>query len=128
MATSINLRLNDGLEKRLKEKVEEIKKVTPTGAEANNSTVVRGALIEFFDKIDKKKAGERTVNFNFSKLSDEDLNEMSCLFQFIFESMKDFKCKNEKIYFEVWRIINSIDTELLEEMLKRKNSNKNNIK
>lgn len=128
MATSINLRLNDELEKRLKEKVEEVKKVTPTGAEANNSTVVRGALIEFFDKIDKEKAGERTVNFNFSKLSDEDLKEMGCLFQFIFKSMEDFKCKNEKVYFEVWRTINSIDTELLDEMLKRKNSNKNNIK
>lgn len=128
MATSINLRINDGLEQKLKEKVEEIKKDTPLGAEVNNSTVVRGALIEFFNKIDKEKAGERNVNFNFSKLSDEDLKEMSCLFQFIFKSMEDFKHNNEKIYFEVWRIINSIDTELLEEMLKRKNSNKNNAK
>ena len=53
MATSINLRLNDELEQRLKEKVEEIKKVTPLGAEVNNSTVVRGALVDFFEKIDK---------------------------------------------------------------------------
>jgi len=128
MATSINLRLNDELEKRLKEKVEEVKKVTPTGAEANNSTVVRGALIEFFDKIDKEKAGERSVNFNFSKLSDEDLKEMSCLFQFVFESMENFKCKNEKVYFAAWRTINSIDTELLNEIVKRKSSNKNNVK
>lgn len=128
MATSINLRLNDELEKRLKEKVEEVKKITPTGAEANNSTVVRGALIDFFNKIDKEKEGERSVNFNFSKLSDEDLKEMNKAFQIMCDTIEDFKDKNSNVYFGAWRIMNSISIELLDELVKRKSENKDNMK
>lgn len=50
MATSINLRINDELEKRLKEKVEELRAKAPIGAEVSNSSVVRGALIDFFNR------------------------------------------------------------------------------
>ena len=128
MATSINLRLNDELEKRLKEKVEEVKMVTPKGAEANNSTVVRGALIEFFNKIDKEKAGERNVNFNLKKLSVEDIEEMDNLFQIIFISIEDFEDKNPKVYAMTWSILNSISIEILEELLKKKSEIKNNVK
>lgn len=128
MATSINLRLNDELEQRLKEKVEEIKKVTPLGAEINNSTVVRGALTEFFNKIDRENDGERSVKFNFKKLSVKDIEEMDDLLHVIFESMKEFEQKNPKVYAGVWSIMNSINIEVLEELLKRKSENKNNMK
>lgn len=50
MATSINLRINDELEQKLNEKVEELKRRSPIGAEVNKSTVVRGALIQFLNK------------------------------------------------------------------------------
>lgn len=128
MATSINLRINDELEERLKRKVEEIKKVTPLGAEVNNSTVVRGALIEFFNKIDRENEGERKVKFNFRKLSDKDIEEMDDLFQVIFKAIEDFEHKNPKVYAGVWSIINSINIEVLEELLKRKSESKNNLK
>lgn len=72
MATSINLRLNDELEERLKEKVEEIKKNTPLGAEVNNSTVVRGALIEFFNKLEEEKKEIITVKFDLKAISDKE--------------------------------------------------------
>lgn len=72
MATSINLRLNDELEKRLKEKVEEIKKVTPLGAEVNNSTVVRGALIDFFNRLEEEKKDIKTVKFNLKAINDKE--------------------------------------------------------
>ena len=124
MATSINLRINDELEERLKSKVEEIKKVTPLGAEVNNSTVVRGALIDFFNKIDRENEGERTVKFNLKSLSDKDIKEMDDLFQIIFKSIEEFENKNPKVYFRVWRIIDLINTEVLEELIKRKSSNK----
>lgn len=57
MATSINVRLSDELEAKLKETVEEIKNNTPRGAEVNNSTVVRGALEEFIEKTEEEKQG-----------------------------------------------------------------------
>ena len=57
MATSINVRLSDELEQKLKKSVEEIKNNTPRGAEVNNSTVVRGALEEFMEKTEEEKKG-----------------------------------------------------------------------
>lgn len=57
MATSINVRLSDELENKLKNTVEEIKNTTPRGAEVNNSTVVRGALEEFMEKAEEEKKG-----------------------------------------------------------------------
>ena len=57
MATSINVRLSDELEGKLKKSVEEIKFNTPRGAEVNNSTVVRGALEEFIEKKEEEKKG-----------------------------------------------------------------------
>lgn len=128
MATSINLRLNDELEKRLKEKVEEVKAITPTGAEVNNSTVVRGALIEFFNRIDREHNGERNVSFNLRKLSDKDLEEMNKAFQTMCESIGDFEDKNPRVYFGAWRIMNSISIELLDELVKRKIESEDNIK
>lgn len=55
MATSINFRINDKLEQKLKETVEELKKTSPLGAEVNASTVVRGALIEFLTKFEERE-------------------------------------------------------------------------
>ncbi len=76
MAKSINLRINDELEKRLEEKVEEIKKKTPLGAEVNNSTVIRGALIEFFENIDREKEGKRKLEVDLRGLSSDELKLM----------------------------------------------------
>lgn len=72
MATSINLRVNDELEKKLKETVEEIKKNTPLGAEVNNSTVVRGALIDFFNRLEEEKKDIKTVKFNLKAITDKE--------------------------------------------------------
>ena len=116
MATSINLRINDELEKKLKEKVEEIKKVTPVGAEVNNSTVVRGALVDFFDKIDRENAGERSVNFNFKKLSNEELEEIDSLLSDSLDLIRS-KCESEKVLFLLSKILFGISTEALSEMI-----------
>ena len=72
METSINLRVNDELEKKLKETVEEIKKNTPLGAEVNNSTVVRGALIDFFNRLEEEKKDIKTVKFNLKAITDKE--------------------------------------------------------
>ena len=53
---------------------------------------------------------------------------MDDLLHVIFESMKEFEQKNPKVYAGVWSIMNSINIEVLEELLKRKSENKNNMK
>lgn len=120
MATSINLRINDEIEKRLKEKVVEIKKNTPVGAEVNNSTVIRGALIDFFERIDKKKSGERTINFNLRNLTDSELSDIDSLFDSIIEQLEKSNCKKGKAYLGALSIINAISTEFLDELIERK--------
>ncbi|EHI96991.1 hypothetical protein CDLVIII_0253 [Clostridium sp. DL-VIII] len=72
MATSINVRLSDELEEKLKSTVEEVKKKTPLGAEVNNSTIVRGALEDFIKKIENEEKGIKTVSYNFSELENEE--------------------------------------------------------
>lgn len=76
MATSINLRINDELEKKLKETVEDIKKNTPLGAEVNNSTVVRGALIDFFNKLEEEKKDIQVIKFDLNKISEDKLRKL----------------------------------------------------
>jgi len=120
MATSINLRINDELEKKLREKVKEIKEVTPVGAEVNNSTVVRGALVDFFDKIDRENAGERTVNFNLKKFTNEELEEIYSLLEKTINSLNEVNCKNEKAYFFMCTAMNGLSTEVLSEIIERR--------
>lgn len=76
MATSINVRLSDELEEDLKRTVEEVKRDTPIGAEVNNSTIVRGALIEFMQKKEDRKNG--IVNFSapFGRLEKDELESI----------------------------------------------------
>lgn len=66
MSTSINVRLSDDLEEKLKKSVEEIKNNTPRGAEVNNSTVVRGALEEFMEKTEEEKNGIYKIPINLN--------------------------------------------------------------
>jgi len=120
MATSINLRINDELENKLKEKVKEIKKVSPVGAEVNNSTVVRGALVDFFDKIDRENAGERSINFNLRKFTNEELEEIDSLLKKTINSLNEVNCKNEKAYFFVRKAMNGLSTEVLSEIIERR--------
>lgn len=119
MATSINLRINDELENKLKEKVKEIKKVTPVGAEVNNSSIVRGALVDFFNKIDRENAGEKTVKYNLKKLSDEELKEIESLLSDSLDLI-NAKCESEKVLFLLSGILNGISTEALSEMIDRR--------
>ena len=119
MATSVNLRINDELEKKLKEKVKEIKKVTAVGAEVNNSTVVRGALVDFFDKIDRENAGEKTVKYNLKKLSDEELKEIDSLLSDSLDLINS-KCESEKVLFLLSKILIEISTEALSEIIERR--------
>lgn len=76
MATSINVRLSDDLEEKLKKTVELLKKETPLGAEVNNSTIVRGALEEFINKIDDKEKGVYNYYLELGDLSNEQLKEI----------------------------------------------------
>lgn len=121
MATSINLRLNDELEKRLKEKVEEIKKVTPLGAEVNNSTVVRGALIDFFEKIDKERNGEKNISFYPNQLSNEELNNISSAFDCILSSIDNFIDEEKVGHYFVFDLLTMISNQLAFETIERRN-------
>lgn len=121
MATSINLRLNDELERRLKEKVEEIKKNTPLGAEVNNSTVVRGALVDFFERIDKEKNGEKNISFYPNQLSNEELKNISNAFDEILSNIDNFIEEEKTGHYFVFDLLTMISNQLAFETIGRKN-------
>lgn len=77
MATSINVRLSDELEKKLNDTVKEVKKNTPIGAEVNNSTIVRGALEDFFKRIEDEKKGIVSISFNVNDMNENELNSLN---------------------------------------------------
>lgn len=90
MATSINIRLSDELEEKLKKTVEEVKDQTPLGAEVNNSTVVRGALEDFIKKIEEEKEGIKNVSYNLSAIDNEkELEKFDKLLECMFEVIKE---------------------------------------
>lgn len=75
MATSINVRLSDELEEKLKKTVEELKKETPLGAEVNNSTIVRGALEEFIINQELKRKGIKEYTLSVGEMSNYELKQ-----------------------------------------------------
>lgn len=85
MATSLNFRLNDELQKKLEDTVKEVKQRTPLGAEVSNSTVVRGALEDFFKRIEEEKQGIVKLDFNVSKYSEEELTKLKKILKQLIE-------------------------------------------
>lgn len=124
MATSINLRLNDELEQRLKEKVEEIKKVTPLGAEVNNSTVVRGALVDFFERIDREKNGQKDISFYPNQLSNDELKNISNAFDEILANIDNFIPEEKAGHYFVFDLLTMISNQLAFETIERKTKRK----
>lgn len=120
MATSINLRLNDELEKKLNDKVEEIKKESPTGAEANNSTFIRGALIDFFEKLDKKSLGEKNISFYPKQLSNEELKNTIRAFDDMIDNLDNFIDEEKAGHNFVYDMLTMISNELTMESLERR--------
>lgn len=120
MATSINLRLNDELEQRLKRKVEEIKKVTPLGAEVNNSTVVRGALIDFFEKIDKENNGEKKISFYPNQFSNEELSNIEKAIDGLIENLDSTLSEDKAGYWFVFDLLTMISNKIAFESIERK--------
>lgn len=120
MGTSINLRINDDLEKKLKEKVEEIKKTTPVGAEVNNSTVVRGAIVDFFEKIEKEKNGEKNISFYPKQFSNEELKSIENTFDKIIEGLDNILNENEPGYWFIFDLLTMISNEMSYESIERK--------
>lgn len=117
---TIRARVSDELEKRLEEKVEEIRKRTPLGAEVNNSTVIRGALVDFFEKIDKERKGEREISIKLGGLTIEELRDMNNVMDGFLENLEDKG--NHTTYGRVMSLINKIQTLILEEEIKIRES------
>lgn len=74
MATSINVRLDNEKEEKLKQIVSDLKENAPAGVEINNSTVVRGAIDNLLKSFEEDKKGTKKVAFNFKDLSEKELN------------------------------------------------------
>lgn len=121
MATSINVRLSNELEINLKNVLEEVKRDTPLGAEANNSTIVRGALEDFFRKIDNEKKGMKTVSYNLSKLeSKKEALKVSEIIGKMVESLGETSGygKEELI---IWEVLNSLQNSVLDKAIELSN-------
>ena len=73
MSTSINVRLSDELEKKLKSTVEQVKRKTPNGAEVNSSTIVRASIEEFIEKNEFSQKGGEVFKVPFWELSEDEL-------------------------------------------------------
>lgn len=120
MATSINVRLSDDLEKKLKEKVEEIRKSTPVGAEANNSTLIRGALVEFFEKIDRENKGEKNISFYPNQFSNEELHNIENAIDGLIENLDSILTEDKAGYWFVFDLLTTISNSLAYESIERK--------
>lgn len=121
MATSINLRVNDELEKKIKEKVEEIKKSTPVGAEVNNSTLIRGALVEFFKKIDRENKGEKNISFYPNEFSNEELKNIENAIDGLIENLDSVLSEDKAGYWFVFDLLTTLSNTLAYESIERKN-------
>lgn len=74
MATSLNIRLDDEREEKLKELVEDLRIKKQLGAEINNSTVIRGALDKFIEENENEKKGIKRINVSLNSLTEKELN------------------------------------------------------
>ena len=89
MSTSINVRLSDALEQKLKFTVNEVKGKAPLGAEVNNSTIIRGALENFINKIEEESKGIKTIKYEIQSLELNELEQMDLAVEQISKSIKD---------------------------------------
>lgn len=116
MSTSITLRINDELEMNLKRTLRELKTSTPKGAEVNNSTIVRGALVDFLKRLENEKNGEKRVAYNFKKLSYDEVRSIDIMLDKIIKNL-DKECPS---YPFIWNLLTEITTEVLYELIERK--------
>lgn len=116
MAIGLNVRLTEELETRLKRTLEELKTSTPSGAEVNSSTILRGSLVEFLNRLEKEKDGEKNVSYNLKKLSYEEVRSVDTMLDKIIKNL-DKKCPS---YPFIWNLLTEITTEVLYELIERK--------
>lgn len=73
MATSINTRISDELEKKLNEVQEDIKLKAPRGAEVTYSSIVRGGLEKLIEEHEEEKKGIVTVKYDLKSMTNDEI-------------------------------------------------------
>lgn len=126
MATSINVRLDDDAENRLKQAVQDIKEKTPRGAEVNNSTVVRGAIKEFIDKIDEEKKGFMTIRVNINSKDNDKLKKLLKTIDLISEEFSSGYSEEVTTAIDCLKVCQAIEKRIIDIELEQKNSEKMN--
>lgn len=121
---TIRARVPDELEKRLEEKVEEIKKKTPLGAEVNNSTVIRGALVDFFEKIDKERKGEKNISFYPNQFSNKELSNIENAIDKLIENLDSVLTEDKAGYWFIFDLLTFVSNQLAFEVIERKKRKK----
>ena len=121
MATSINLRVNDEVEKKLKETVGGIKAISPVGAEVNNSTVLRGALVDFLKRLDKEKSGEKSISFNLKQMKDKEVFKVDETLRNMLEGLDDTLNESEPGYWFMFDLLTMISNQVDYEIIDRRN-------
>lgn len=71
----VRVRITEETEKKLQETVTKISKNAPLGAEVNHSTVVRGAIEDFLNKVEEEEKGIERISYNITNLKEEELKE-----------------------------------------------------
>lgn len=95
MSTSINVRLSDEQENNLKNIILDVKRKTPSGAEVNGSTIVRGALEELNKKIEDEKREVVKVSISLANTEKKELEESLKLLQTMINSIDKDSLKYE---------------------------------
>ncbi|MGN2349429.1 hypothetical protein ACTFH7_13105 [Clostridium cagae] len=106
----IRARVSDEFEAKLNETVERVQNNTPTGAEANTSTIIRGAIEDFIQRIQEEEKGIKTLKIDVENLNNEQLEIIKIAFNKIasIEEKKEHKnitFKNQllNIIYDVYR-------------------------
>lgn len=121
MSTSINVRLSDALEQKLKFTVNEIKGKAPLGAEVNNSTIIRGALENFINKIEEESKGIKTIKYEIQSLELNELEQMDLAVEQISKSIKDNLNLSENTKEKLRSIFINLRLEINDEIFKKNN-------
>lgn len=124
MATSINIRMNDELEMKLKRTLGELKTSTPNGSEVSNSTIIRGALVDFFKKRENEKKGYKKIVFNLKKKSDKEIYLIDSTINKISNDLENILSKDDPGYLFIHDLLSDISIETLSELIERKKAEK----
>lgn len=122
MATKqTTIRIEESLLDKIADRVQTMKQESRGFADVSQATIIRGALIEFFDNIEKDNNGRENVSFYPNQFSKEELNNIVSAFDGILENLDNFIGEDKAGHDFVFDLLTMISNKLAFEAIQRKN-------